>query len=158
MNTRLLLSALVAALLALPVARAADTKDGHTALESQMEKMNAAWRKLRARGQLDDPAKNAASLESVAVIRAAAAASLDATPSLAEKKPAAERARFVADYRAAMKAFIANLDRFAAALKANNNDEAKRIFAALAQAQREAHQQFQPPRPPRGDRPPAKQG
>ncbi len=119
----------------------------HTELEDKMEKMNAAWRKLRR--QVADPAQNASSLALIAEIRAASAGADKLSPARAAEVPEADRARFLANYLAGMKKLAGMLDSLAAALKAGNNDEAGNALTDIASYQREAHKQFRKPPPER---------
>ena len=58
------------------------------------------------------------------------------------EKPAAEQAKFVADYQAEMKKTIELLGKVEMALKANNNAEAEKLLAAVGDAQKAGHKQF----------------
>jgi soluble cytochrome b562 len=150
MKIRLILSCL-ALLLAVAPARAAEEKhsdkhaEKHTELGDKMEKINAAWRKLRR--QVAEPAKNADSLALLAEIRAASAGTEKMTPDKASDLPEADRAKFQADYAAGMKKFAGMLDDLEAALKAGKNDDAGKIVSAIADFQRESHKAFRRPPP-----------
>ena len=155
MKIRFLLPCLLAALMAMPVLRAAEQKETEkqTELEAKMEKMNGAWRKLRARDQLTDATKNADSLVLVATIRKAAEEAIQLTPKLAAQKPEADRAKFTAGYQAKMKSFLVELAKMEAALKAGRNDEAAKLVNDLNAFQRDAHREFRPPEPRRPGQP-----
>jgi hypothetical protein len=112
----------------------------HTALEDQMEEMNAAYRKLGR--QIADPAKNADSLKQTAIIREHATAAMKLEPIRKADVPAPEQAKFVADYQAKMKAFIAELGKLDEALKAGKNEEAAALLKVLKQAQEDGHKDF----------------
>src|SRR5262245_10601007 len=72
-------------------------KEEESVLHQQMEKIERGLKRLRR--DVKDPAKNASSLEIVAGIEAAALECKLQVPPLAAKKPEAERAAFVRDYR-----------------------------------------------------------
>jgi soluble cytochrome b562 len=56
--------------------------------------------------------------------------------------PAAEQAKFIADYQARMKDFVANIGKVETALKAGKNDDAAVALKALKQDQDEGHKMF----------------
>lgn len=138
-----LLVALLCAFVLTPV-HAAEGKKGHeeeTELGAKMDKMGSAFRALRR--QISDASKNADSLARLAVLRENAEASLKLDPAKKADLPPAEQAKFVADYRAKMKDFLALVDKVEAALKANNNDEAAKLVGVMADAQKAGHKEFQ---------------
>lgn len=137
MKIRLLLLTILSAFVIAPFSFA----DEDTELGAKMDKMGSAFRALRR--QVSDPAKNQDSLAKVAIIRENAEASLKLEPAKKADIPAAQQQQFVADYRAKMKEFIAVTDKLAAALKANNNDEATKLVGAMADTQKQAHTDFQ---------------
>ncbi|HEY9155011.1 MAG TPA: cytochrome b562 [Opitutaceae bacterium] len=128
-----------------------DQHEPETELGKQMEKMGHAFKKLRK--QVGDASQNASSLELVATARKAAEESLTLTPAKAATLPEAERPKFIADYQDGIKQLIAKFDDLSAALKANNNEEAQKIFKDIGSFQRKEHHEFQkehphPPGPP----------
>lgn len=124
---------------------AAEDKEPDTELGKKMAKMNGAWRKVRR--QVTDATKNESTLEQLAIVRANATDSLKDEPERKADVPAAEQAKFVADYQTKMKEFIADLDTLAAALKAGNNEEAGKIIEAIGKTQKADHKEFR--RPPK---------
>ena len=134
MKIRALLIALACALVTGPLA--AD----ETELEAKMEKMGGAFRALRR--QISDASKNADSLAKVATIRQNAEAALKFEPAMKKDIPANKQAKFVADYQAEMKKFIELCGKLEGALKANNNDEAAKLCAAMGDAQKAGHKSF----------------
>jgi cytochrome c556 len=117
-----------------------------TPLAKDMHKIASALRKLRR--QVDDPDSNAASLDLVATIRAAAVAASGETPAFASEQPEATRAKFVADFQSDMKEFVGKVDALAADLKANDNDAAAKDLKALFAAEKAGHKEFRKPKPP----------
>jgi soluble cytochrome b562 len=115
--------------------------DQETELGAKMDKMGGAFRALRR--QIKDPSKNADSLAKVAAIKENAIASMKLDPAMKASIPADKQKKFVADYQAKMKEFIALTEKLEAALKANNNAEAEKLTGQMADAQKKGHQEFQ---------------
>ena len=140
MKNRLLLLTTVFALALGPVAftRAADEPE--TELGKKMEKISSAWRV--AKRQLPDSSKNADTLEKLATVKENMTAATKLEPDLKKEKPAAEQAKFVADYQAKMKEEIKKIDEVIALVKAGKNDEAAKLVAVVDQDQKDAHKQF----------------
>lgn len=139
MKIRILLLSLICAVGTVPVALHAADKE-ETELGNHMDKMSGAFRKLRK--QVNDAAQNADSLKLVATIKEEAAASAKLEPAMKSEKPAAEQAKFVADYQAKMKELNGKIAALEAALKANNNTEAAKLVDELAAAQKKGHGEF----------------
>lgn len=114
-----------------------------TALEKDMDKIGRSARALRK--QVSDSSKNDSSLELVAAIHDAAEAALKETPAKAQDLPEADRARFVADYQAGMKAFIADVEKLQGDLKAGDNPGAAQDFKQLFSDEKKGHKQFRRP-------------
>jgi soluble cytochrome b562 len=125
-----------------PAAPAAAPKEKkpETELTKRMDKMNGAFRKLRR--QATDAAKNADSLEQVAILREFATESTKLEPAKAAIIPEAARPQWVADYQAKMKELLTTIDKLEAALKAGQNEEAGKIVAELNSQQRAGHKEF----------------
>jgi hypothetical protein len=115
--------------------------DPETELGKRMEKMSGAFRKLRR--QVEDPSKNADSIAQLKIIRENAEASLKFDPVKKADLPAGDRAKFVTAYQAEMKDFIGLVGKVEAALKANNNEEAKKLCGAMGDQQKKGHKEFQ---------------
>jgi hypothetical protein len=141
MKIRLLLVTLSAAVLSLPVARAQDAKEDQTELGSHMEKIGGAFRKLR--GEVKDATKNEDSLKQIAIMKEHAEAALKLDPAKKADLPPEKQAKFVEDYRAKLKATIADMSKVEAALKAGKNEEAEQLLTTLKQDQKEGHEAFQ---------------
>lgn len=157
MKPRVLLTLLSLLLIAAPGLRAEERgPEKHTELGDKMEKANAAWRKLRR--DLSDPAKNADSLAQVAAMKSALLGADKLQPEKEADLPAADRARFQADFAASMKKLGETFDRLEAALKANDNEQAGRIYKELGELQKEAHHAFRRPPPERKGPPPQPKG
>lgn len=142
MRKQTLLAALAVSLAALPLLTrpALGQSHEHTDLEEKMDAMNNVFRKLRR--QIADASANASSLELVAKLREASAESAKLIPAKAEKVPEADRAKFVSDYEARMKEFLAEVDNLKAALEAGKNDEAAVVLGKLGALQKSGHREF----------------
>jgi soluble cytochrome b562 len=120
--------------------KGAKTGPTSTELEDTMDDINAAYRKLNR--QISDASKNADSLKQVAIIQQKSAAAMKLEPMKKKEIPAAEQAKFMADYQAKMKSFVADVGKLEAALKAGKNDEAAVALKTLKQDQDEGHKAF----------------
>jgi cytochrome c556 len=123
-----------------PAPDAPKDKKPETELSKNMEKMGGAYRKLRR--QVGDPAKNADSLELVAVLSAGAEAATKLVPAKAAQIPEADRKQWIADFHAKISDMQVNIGKLEAALKANQNEEAGKIVQALGLQQKEGHQEY----------------
>ncbi len=131
-------TALVFALSLATTAQAQD--EPKTPLGKKMAAMNTAMKAVGR--QIDDPSKNASTLEQIAIIETNAKASLTLEPEKKEKIPAAEQAKFVSDYQAGIKKLLAVVDKMKAAVKAGNNAEASKLLDEMKGNQREGHKEF----------------
>lgn len=118
----------------------AKTTPTETELETKMDDINTAYRRLNR--QVSDATKNADSLKQIATIQQTAAAAMKLEPAKKKDLPAADQAKFVADYQAQMKEFVAHVGKVETALKAGKNDEAAELLKTLKQDQEEGHKQF----------------
>jgi soluble cytochrome b562 len=105
-----------------------------------MDELNAAYRKLGR--QVADASKNADSLKQVAIMKENADASMKLEPALKKEIPAADQAKFVANYQAKMKEFVAEIGKLETALKAGKNDEAANLLKSMKKAQEVGHKEF----------------
>lgn len=140
MKIRKLLVALCLAVSATGVQAQEKAAKTETELETKMDDLNAAYRKLGR--QINDASKNADSLKQVAIIKEAANAALKLEPAKKKEIPAADQAKFVAAYQTKMKSFIGNIDKLEASLKAGKNAEAAELLKALKHDQEEGHKEF----------------
>jgi soluble cytochrome b562 len=148
MKLRLLTLSLISALTALPVLRAQEDapkkmgpKEPQTELTGKMEKLSDAYRKLGR--QIADATKNEDSLQQVAIIKEMAEAALKLEPVKKKDLPEADQAKFVDDFRAKMKDFVATVDKLDAALKANDNAAAAKLVDDLKTLRNDDHKAFQ---------------
>ncbi len=121
-------------------AKEAKDKKADTELTKNMDKMNAAWRKLRK--QAGDATKNAESLELVATMRQYATAGSKLEPLKVSEVPEADRAKMKEGFKADMKGFIDGLYKLEEAFKTGNNEEAVKIVQTLGAMQKEGHKEY----------------
>jgi hypothetical protein len=140
MKKRLLFLTAVFALVLAPAVHAQSKDEPETELGSKMEKISSAWRV--AKRQLPDSSKNQDTLAKLATVKEHMVASTNLEPDLTKTKPEAERAKFVADYKAKMKEEIKKIDEIIALVKAGKNDEAAKLVGVVDQDQKDAHKQF----------------
>ncbi|MGH7958359.1 MAG: cytochrome b562 [Opitutaceae bacterium] len=138
MKKRLLFLTAVFALAISPAVYAQDEPE--TELGAKMEKISSAWRVTKR--QVRDPAKNADTLTKLATVKENMTAALKLEPAIKSEKPAAEQAKFVADYQASMKGEIEKVDEIIALVKAGKNEEAAKLVGVVDQDQKDAHKKF----------------
>ena len=119
MKKRLLFLTAVFALALAPAVHAQSKDEPETELGSKMEKISSAWRV--AKRQLPDSSKNQDTLAKLATVKEHMVASTTLEPDLTKTKPEAERAKFVADYKAKMKEEVKKIDEIIALVKAGKN-------------------------------------
>lgn len=139
MKIRLLIAALLAAL-AVAAGLQAQPGGDTTPLGEQMQKISKSWKKVNA--QVKDSAQNADTVAQLETVKASMEAALKFEPARKADVPAADQAKFVADFQAKMKSEIAKVDRLIAAVKAGKNDEAAALVTEVGQDQKEAHTAF----------------
>lgn len=140
MKIRLILASLVCASAVITGVQAQPKeKEPKTPLAEKMDAIDGAQRAMN-RALTAGNAEEA--LKQATIIREAAEASAKLEPKNANVVPADQRAKFVADYQAAMKAFIADAQKLEVALKAGKIDEAKTINESLKQAKTDGHKQY----------------
>jgi soluble cytochrome b562 len=126
-----------------PAAPAAPAEKPETQLEQTMGKMNKAWRQVRRASR--DGKLTPAMADLVATVRTNAEAATKLTPALEAEKPAADQAKFQADYVAQMKKLIETLSTLEAALKANDTATATKLVATVGDMMKSGHHDFKKP-------------
>ena len=160
MKKRLLFSWLGLALISVPGVRAEDPKPAaaapavtaapaampekpDTELEKTMSKMNKAWRKVRK--DTRDGKLTPADATLVATVRTGAGAATKLTPALEADQPAADQAKFHADYLAQMKKLDEALVKLEAALTANDTAGATKLVGEVGEIMKAGHKEFKKP-------------
>ncbi len=137
MKIRHLLASLICALAITAGLQAAD--EPKTPLG---EKMTAISRADSAMGRALTAGNAADALKQATIIRESAEAALKLDPIKKNDLPAAEQAKFVADYQRDMKVFIADAIKLEAALKAGNVAEATALRTTLKDEQKAGHKAY----------------
>jgi soluble cytochrome b562 len=114
--------------------------DEDTELAKHMEVIEKGMKKLKK--SLKDSKENAASGETAAEIKKAAAACVDLVPVMARKVPETDRAKFVENYKKDMAAFIEAVDKLSAAVKDGKNEEALAIHKQLGEMEDKGHEKY----------------
>lgn len=138
-------TALLAQTPAAPAAAPAHGHEDDTELGKKMSAFAKAFKALRL--QVTDATKNESSLKLVATMRQNAEAAAKLEPAKKADIPAADQAKFQADYAAKMKSFIDDIAKLEDALKAGNNEEAKKLTDTLNNDQKEGHKEFRKKKP-----------
>lgn len=113
---------------------------GAGSLEKEMKSIGRNMKALSQ--QIEDASKKDSSLKLIADLKQAAEKSKQLNPSKTKELPAADQAKFVADYREAMAKLVVEYERIEDALKANKFDQAKTVFAGLKEIKRDGHERF----------------
>jgi soluble cytochrome b562 len=131
-----------ACVLAIALARPAFAQDEEpkTPLGKKMAAINTAFKAVGR--QIDDPSKNANTLELIATIKTNAKAALTLEPEKKQQVPAADQAKFVEGYKQGIKDLLATTDRLEAAVKAGKNTDAVAIIDEMKKEQREGHKEY----------------
>jgi len=136
---RSLASAVVLSLAMASTARA-QAEEPKTELGKKMSAINTAFKAVGR--QIEDPAKNASTLEQIAIIETNAKAALALEPEKKGQIPAGDQAKFVADYQTGIKKMLTTVDKLRAAVKAGKNTEALAIIDEMKGMQRDSHKEF----------------
>lgn len=120
--------------------KTAEVKVQKSELNSEMEDMDEAMKKLRRSIRKAD--QNEASLKILAEIQAKAVSSKGMIPTKTAKLPEADRAKFVTAYRKEMAAVIIDLCQMEQALLDGDNAKAQEIYKAIGEREDKDHDQF----------------
>lgn len=131
--------------LALSSTLQAQQDEPKTELGRKMSAMNTAFKAIGR--QVEDPAQNAKTLEQIAIMETNLKAALTLDPEKKGQVPAADQAKFVADYQAGIKQMQATLEKLKAAVKAGKNADALAIIDEMKQGQRDGHREFRVRKP-----------
>ncbi|MBL0939380.1 MAG: hypothetical protein IBJ03_10810 [Gemmatimonadaceae bacterium] len=114
--------------------------DEKTPLGKKMAALNTAFKAVGR--QIEDPSKNASTLEQLTIIETNAKAAMALEPEKKAQVPAAQQAKFMADYKAGMQQFLDTVVKLRAAVKAGKNTEALAIIDSMKDQQRDSHKEF----------------
>jgi len=122
---------------------AAPGSEKKTELEMRMDRIGKAFRKLKK--QVGDPAQNAASLELLSAMEAAAKEAIELTPEKAEDIPEDQRAKFEADFQSGIKNLQDLFAKLRDALTAGKNDDAAKLVDEIGAFEKKEHKEFRRP-------------
>lgn len=111
-----------------------------TPMGKEMEKLSKALKAVN-RGIADAGQKDA-NLEKIATAKAACAEAVKFDPAKTKEVPAAEKAKFVSDFKTSMEEVGKNLDALKAAVEAGKTDDAKAIMEKLMAQKKDGHKKF----------------
>src|SRR5437870_4426770 len=100
-----------------------------TPMGKEMEKLSKALKAVNR--NIADADQKAANLEKIAIAKAANLAAAKYEPVKTKEIPAADKAKFLSDFKASMEEVGKNLDALKAAVEAGKIDEAKAIYEKL---------------------------
>ena len=115
-------------------------EEGNSSLEHQMKILAKGTRQLSQ--QVNDPAQQQSSVGLIEDLKKAAQDSKSIDPRMAETVPAADKAKFLADYRAQMDKLSDAFTKIEEAVKADQYAEAKSLLASVNSIKREGHEKF----------------
>jgi len=121
---------------------AAQPKEEHpeTELHDRMEKMEAAYKKLKK--QAADATMNSDSLAQVAILREVAEAATGLEPFKVTEIPAADRPKMIEGYKAKVRELQDLIGQLEAAFQAGQNEEAVKLLKALHDLEKEGHKEY----------------
>ena len=131
-----LFTAITALTLAIPAFAEEDTP-----LEKEMEKIGRAIKVVNR--NLADAAQKDANAAKIGDAIAACQASLKLEPKMAKDVPAAEKEKFIADYKTGIEAMSKLFTELKAAIEAGKTDEAAKLIEKLNAGKKEGHKKFQ---------------
>ena len=111
-----------------------------TPLGKEMEKASKAQKALGRASKEGKVTKDMVS--KVAEIKAAFEAALKLEPAKAKDVPAAEKAKFLADYKAAMEAAIKDVDALKVAVESEKAEDVAKALEKLNNGKKEGHKAF----------------
>jgi vacuolar-type H+-ATPase subunit E/Vma4 len=115
-------------------------KDEDTPLTKEMTAMNKSLRMLKR--QVADPAKKQDNLALVGKIKGNVDAALKLEPSKIKDVPAADKPAYLEKFRQQLNDLKKTYDDVEVALKADKQDEAKKLFEKLAEQKEKGHKDF----------------
>ena len=105
-----------------------------------MEKLSKALKAVNR--NLTDAAQKDANLAKIADAKAACAAAVKFDPAKTKEVPAADKAKFVTEFKASMEEVGKNLDALKAAIAGGKMDDAKALMEKLNGQKKDGHKKF----------------
>ncbi len=135
MKLKNLFTLLAACAIAVPAFAEEDTPLG-----KEMEKIGKALKAINR--NIADASQKDANLAKVADAKAANMAALKYEPAKTKDVPAADKAKFISGYKAAMEEVGKNLDALKAAIEGGKTDDAKALLEKLNTEKKEGHKKY----------------
>ena len=135
MKLKQLFTLLAACAIAVPAFAEEDTP-----LSKEMEKISKALKAVNR--NIADAAQKDANLAKVAEAKAANEAGLKYEPAKTKDVPAAEKAKFLSGYKAAMEEVGKDLDALKAAIAGGKTEDAKALLEKLNNAKKDGHKKY----------------
>jgi soluble cytochrome b562 len=135
MKFKQLLALLAACAIVVPAYSEEDTP-----LTKEMEKLSKALKAVNR--NLADAAQKDANIAKIADAKAACEAALKYEPASTKDVPAADKAKYLSDFKASMEAVGKNLDELKAALEGGKMDDAKALMDKLNGQKKDGHKKF----------------
>jgi soluble cytochrome b562 len=111
-----------------------------TPLTKEMEKLNKALKAVNR--SLTDATQKDANIAKIADAKAACAAALKYEPASTKNVPAADKAKYLSDYKASMEEVGKNLDALKAAIEGGKTEDAKALMEKLNGQKKDGHKKF----------------
>lgn len=135
MKFKYLLTLLAACALIVPAYAEEDTP-----MTKEMEKLSKALKAVNR--NLADASQKDANIAKIADAKAACAAAVKYEPATTKDVPAAEKAKYLADFKASMEEVGKNLDALKAAIEGGKMDDAKALMDKLNGQKKDGHKKF----------------
>jgi soluble cytochrome b562 len=115
--------------------------DHETELGGKMKIIGKSVKALK--GQISDATKQQSTIDLLEAAKKAATEAKDLKPDKTKDVPAADQAKFIADYQAEMDKLIGDFGKIEDAVKAGKYDDATKLYGDLNGVKRDGHKQFQ---------------
>jgi soluble cytochrome b562 len=135
MKFKHLLTLLAACALIVPAYAEEDTP-----MTKEMEKLSKALKAVNR--NLADASQKDANIAKIADAKTACAAAIKYEPATTKDVPAAEKAKYLADFKASMEEVGKNLDALKAAIEGGKMDDAKALMDKLNGQKKDGHKKF----------------
>jgi chaperonin cofactor prefoldin len=116
--------------------------DDDTPLAKEMKIVNKSLRTIKR--QVADASKKDENLQLIATIKKSLDAEIKLEPAKTKDVPAGEKAAYLDKYKAQMNDLAKSFDELEAAIKADKQDDAKKIFDKLSDQKEKGHKDFAP--------------
>ncbi len=133
-------SSLILALTLVASTQIMKAEEGNSLLERQMKILAKGTRQLSQ--QVTDTAQQQSSVDLIEKLKKAVQDSKSIDPRMVETIPAADKAKFLTDYRGQMDMLFDAFTKIEDAVKAGNYAEAKSLLSSVNAIKREGHKKF----------------